>query len=331
MPAYILLVKTSSLGDVVHNFPVVTDIRKSIPDSRVDWVVEDSFSALPKLHPGVDRIIVCRLRKWRRRLLCPDTWTQIRETRIALRERAYDAIVDTQGLLKSALLARLADGPRHGLDWRSSREPLGLLYSRTYSVPWGRHAVTRNRELAALALGYAVAGSPDYGISAPPFPPPCDSLDDGLDMPSYSWVPERPFAVLLHATSAENKLWPEHQWRKLVVQLDARGLDAVIPWGAPPERERADRIASVMPGAVVPPRLDLQALSGLLGRASVCVGVDTGLTHLAAALARPTVGIYTATDPAATGVLAGSSATNVGGPGRPPSLADVITAIESVT
>ncbi|MBI1395550.1 MAG: lipopolysaccharide heptosyltransferase I [Betaproteobacteria bacterium] len=334
-----LLVKTSSLGDVVHNLPVASDLARAYPGCRIDWIVEETFGAIPAMHANVDRVLHSAVRRWRRSLWRAETWREISDLRNALHERRYDAVIDTQGLLKSALLCTLAEGPRHGLDWRSSREPLALFYSRTHRVPWGQHAVLRNRELAARSLGFEPASGIDYGITAPAFPP-AESRDDSPPDPDhpwargsarFAWVPDGPFAVLLHATSADRKLWPEHQWKKLVAQLGADGVESVLPWGSPAEHERARRIASGLRHAHVPPRLGLHTMAGLLGRAHACVGVDTGLTHLAAALGRPTVGIYVSTDPDATGVLAPGKAVNVGGREGAPGLADVLDALSTVT
>jgi heptosyltransferase-1 len=334
----ILLVKTSSLGDVVHNLPVVSDIVRVFPEVEVDWLVERSFSAIARLHPGVQRVHACQLRRWRRGLFRRQTWDEIRALRQSLGDAPYDAVIDSQGLLKSALVGRLAQGVHHGLDWRSSREPLRWFYDRVHTVPWGRHAVVRNRELAAKALGYGLPATLDYGIRAPAFPPapeeddsPVDAERPWLDVGErHAWLPTRPFAVLLHATSADTKLWPEHQWKKLIAQLIGEGLGVVLPWGSPAEEERAKSIAAGIRAAVVPPRLGLRTLAGLLGRAEFCVGVDTGLTHFAAALGRPTVGIYVATNPEATGVLAPGNGVNVGGIGSPPSLVDVLNALKRV-
>src|SRR5690349_14684218 len=145
----ILLVKTSSLGDVVHNLPVATDIRAALPRAEIDWVVEEAFSAIPWLHPAVARVIPIAIRRWRSRFLDRAVRGEIGAFTRELKREAYDAVIDTQGLLKSALVAWTARGIRHGLDFASSREPLFFFYDRTYSVPWTMHAVERNRVLAA--------------------------------------------------------------------------------------------------------------------------------------------------------------------------------------
>jgi heptosyltransferase-1 len=314
----ILLVKTSSLGDVVHNLPVASDIRARIPDAQIDWAVEESFAEIPRLHPAVAGVVPVALRRWRKWLLRPETWSQIGELRTRLRAGGYDEVIDTQGLLKSALVARLTPGRRSGLDLRSSREPLWPFYHRTYSIPWGQHAVERNRQLAARVLGYQLDMPADYGIR-----PPVHLA--GPAEWAATLAPGR-YAVLLHATSSQEKLWPEHQWIKLGDHLHHHGLPCVLPWGSEAEQERSQRITKLLRGALVPPRLSIHDAAWLLGHARIVIGVDTGLAHLAAALGTPTLGIYCATDPAATGLYGAPAARNLGTIGRPPAVGEVIAA-----
>ena len=309
----ILLVKTSSLGDVVHNLPVVSDIRKACSDAVVDWVVEKSFAAIPSLHPGVRRVIGCELRKWRRSCFKRETRRAWRAFLDELRAERYDTIVDTQGLLKSAVIARAAQGRRVGLDWRSSREPLWPFYDEVHRIPWSLHAVERNRQLAATALDYRVNGQLHYGIAAQKAAEP--------------WLPKAPYAVFLHATSQLRKCWPESHWLELATRLTASGYAFVLPWGNASERERAVRLAAALSAAHVAPRLDIGALARVLAGARFAVGVDTGLTHLAAALAIPVVGIFGATDPRSTGVFAPGRAVNLGGVGRFPAVDEVVAAL----
>jgi len=318
----ILLVKTSSLGDVVHNLPVASDIRVRHPDAQLDWAVEESFADVPRLHPAVTEVIPLALRRWRREILFGRTWAALGELRARLRLGAYDEVIDTQGLLKSALVTRLAPGRRSGLDLRSAREPLRPFYSRTYSIPWGQHAVERNRQLAAKALGYTLAPRVEYGICAPQQPTAPADWATALAPGKY--------AVLLHATSARAKLWPEHQWVKLGDHLHRHGLRCVLPWGTPAEQARSERIARLLRDAVVPPRLAIRDAAWLLGHASIVFGVDTGLSHLAAALGTPTVGIYCSTDPAATGLYGAPRARNVGTIGHAPAVAEVMAAEREV-
>lgn len=312
----VLLVKTSSLGDVVHNLPVVSDVVAAMPEATIDWVVEEAFAAIPRLHPQVSRVLPVAVRRWRRAPWSGQVRAEVRQFLTDLRGETYDAIIDTQGLLKSAWIARAARGVRHGLDWSSAREPLAWFYDHTWRVPWGQHAVERNRSLAAQALGYAIATPARYGIAA--------AARD------FSRLPGGPHAVLLHATSAERKLWPVAHWIELGRTLAARGLVCVIPWGTEAERERSRRLAQQIPQAVVPERMALAALAAVLAQARVVVGTDTGLTHLAGALGVPTVGLYCATDPAATGLHACARAANLGGIGNLPTVAAVTAAIDGL-
>jgi heptosyltransferase-1 len=313
----ILLIKTSSLGDVVHNLPVVADIAAALPGVTIDWVVEEGFAAIPRLHPQVSRVLPVAVRRWRRSSWSAGVRAEVRRFLGELRSESYDAVIDTQGLIKSAWIARAAHGIRHGLDWSSSREPLGWLYDHTHHVPWGQHAVERNRSLAAQALGYALSAPARYGITAA--------------TRHFSWLPAaHPHAVLLHATSAERKLWPEARWVELGRVLAARNLVCVLPWGSPAEHLRSQRLAQQIPQAVVPERLELEVLSALLAQASVVIGTDTGLTHLAGALGVPTIGIYCATDPAATGLYACARASHLGGIGLMPEVAAVTAAMDGL-
>jgi heptosyltransferase-1 len=309
----ILLIKTSSLGDVVHNLPVVADIAAARPDVTVDWVVEEAFAAIPRLHPHVSQILPVAVRRWRRTLWSPAVWSEARAFISTLRAQSYDAVIDTQGLLKSAWIAGAARGVSHGLDRESSREPLGLFYDHRHHVPWGQHAVERNRRLAAQALGYTLSAPTQYGITAA--------------TQTFAWLNNNPHAVLLHATSAERKLWPEERWIELGRTLAAQGISSVLPWGTAAEHERSVRLMHKIPQAVVPERLDIAALAALLAQARVVVGTDTGLTHLAGALGVATVGIYCATDPAATGLYACARGVNLGGVGKPPAVGDVMAAL----
>ena len=212
--------------------------------------------------------------------------------------------------------ARAAHGARFGLDWESAREPLALFYDRTFGVPWTLHAVERNRVLAARALGYALSPQVSYGIRAVPV--------------KFSWLPAARYAVLLHVSSAGRKLWPEARWVELGGRVSVGGACCVLPWGDAAERDRSERLAAQLPGAVVPPALRLDEAAGLLAGAQLVIGVDTGLTHLAAALGVATVGIYCATDAAATGIYGCARAINLGGIGAPPAVDDVNAALQQL-
>ena len=238
----ILIVKTSSLGDVIHNLPVVSDIRCHLPQAVIDWCVEESFAAIPRLHPDVAQVIPVALRRWRKAVFAGRTWREVAAFRARIGAETYDAIVDTQGLVKSALIAGRARGPLSGYAPDSAREPLAArFYDRRFSVDTNQHAVVRNRQLAALALGYELAGEPDYGIAAPEV--------------IFDWLPPAPYVVFLSATSRDDKLWPEEHWIALGQQLHGLGLSVILPAGNPLERERARRLAAAIPDAIAAPAM----------------------------------------------------------------------------
>lgn len=309
----ILLVKTSSLGDVIHNLPVAADLARQFPGVEIDWCVEEAFADIPKLSPAVRSVIPVAIRRWRKSLLNTNTWQEIKALRTHLKSEPYDAVLDTQGLIKSALAARQAPGKHLGYNADSAREPLAAyFYDTTFTVPRQLHAVERNRLLAGAAFSYTPPAALDYGITAPDFVAP--------------WLPTTPIAVLLTATSRDDKLWADSSWVELGKALTALGLTPILPSGSPTERARAQRIADAIPGAIAAPPLSIRELAGLLGKAALTVGVDTGLAHLAAALRVPTIALYTATEPALTGVVGTGFACNLGGKGRPPTVAEVLSA-----
>jgi heptosyltransferase-1 len=310
----ILFVKTSSLGDVIHHMPAVTDARRAWPHARLVWMVEEAYVPLVRLHPGVDEALPVATRRWRGAALDRRTWREIGELVRLLRARRFAAVVDAQGLLRSAALARLARGPRHGYDRGSIREPLAsLFYDVRHAVSRSLHAVERNRRLAALALGYAPEGPLDYGLSS-------------VRMAATS----TPCAVLLHGSARPEKEWPETHWATVATMLHRRGLVPVLPWGTAAERARSERLAARVPDARVPDRQPLDGVARLIAGAALAVGLDTGLTHLAAALGVPLVAIFTASDPQLTGPVSSAPLAVVGGPSTPPPVEAVVRAIDRV-
>ncbi|MCF8178016.1 MAG: lipopolysaccharide heptosyltransferase I [Sulfuritalea sp.] len=317
----ILLVKTSSLGDVVHNLPVVTDLHRHYPEAKIDWVVEENFAEIPRLHPDVRRVIPMAIRRWRRSLLSPATWAEFGSFRRTLRTEHYELVIDTQGLLKSALITRMARGRRCGYAASSAREPIAAhLYDATFEVSKELHAVERNRRLAAAASSYTLLPAPDYGITASW---PRNGIPSVQSTPASSSGDSN--AVLLTATSRDDKLWPEEHWIDVGRALHQKGLTCLLPAGSAAEHQRAERIAQAIPGAIALPMLSLTELAQQLAAARIVIGVDTGLVHLAAALGRPTLALFSASDSALTGVLAQTPAFNLGTRGHPPRVDDVLT------
>lgn len=305
------------MGDVIHALPAVSDLAEHFPDMKLDWVVEESFAELPALHPAVSGVIPLALRRWRKRPASLANWREFAAFRRALQANRYDLVLDLQGLIKSAWIASLAHGPRCGYDGASAREPLAaLVYDRTIRVERDLHAVERMRLLAGHALGYTPAETVNYGIAAP-----------GR---AFSWLSDAPYVVLLHATSRVDKEWPEAEWLALADGLNRQGLQCVLPWGSEREKSRSERLALQMQHAVVPPRLGLSEAAALLGGARAVVGVDTGLSHLAAALDVPVVALYLASDPGLTGVYGRGRSINLGRAGQPPCLEAVVAGLDQV-
>ena len=323
----ILLVKTSSLGDVIHNLPVVNDILQQHPNAQIDWVVEQSFADIPRLHPHVNQVVTVDFRYWRKQLFNKKTWQEISKTKQTIQQNQYDAIIDTQGLLKSALAMRYAHGTKHGYDKHSIREPLAsCFYDKTYAISYQQHAVTRNRALCALSLGYEIpTDAPDYGMVTKNGIPV-----DRMAVNSHTSDLQSDYMIALHGTSRDSKLWPVEHWVALGKQLAQQNLNMVLPWASDAEHARATIIFQQVINSIVLPKLSISELAGVIANAKAAVGVDTGLSHFAAALNIPTIAIYTDTNPALTGVVAGkfAPAINLGGINQTPTVEDVLSALK---
>ncbi len=316
----ILIVRVSSLGDVVHNMPMLADLRRHVPDAQIDWVVEESYASLVRLNDSVRQVIPFALRRWRKSLGNAATRAEMRAFRSALRATPYDLVFDTQGLIKTGLvmrMARLAPGGRRiGLanaTEGSGYEALSRIF-HTSSVPVASrtHAVQRARDVAAAALGYTADGPADFNLRAPGLQP--------------AWLPAQPYAVFFHGTARAAKQWPEASWIALGRRITARGLALLLPWGSAAERAAAERIAAGVPGAQVLPALPLMEAVTLAQHAALAVGVDTGLTHIAAAFERPTVELYCDSPRWKTEGNWSPRIINLGDAGAPPEVAEVETA-----
>jgi heptosyltransferase-1 len=286
-----LIIKTSSLGDVVHTMAAVTDAATRIPGIRFDWVVEEAFATLPALHPAIERVIPVAIRRWRQNPLQAVYSGELIRFCGQLRVQRYDRILDAQGLIKSAFIARMAKGARYGLDRRSAREPLAsLAYHHRVNVSRRGHAILVLRKLFSECLGYPLpSGQVRFGIDLNRLPPPPKN---------------QRFVILLHGTNWASKEWPEEYWIELASLCAREGLESWIPRATETQRLRAINIAKHCPSARVLPEMELLQLTSLLSAAHGVVGVDTGLAHLAAALEVPSVLLFGATDPARTGARA---------------------------
>jgi len=284
----VLVIKTSSLGDVLHTLPALTDAARHTPGIRFDWVVEEAFAEVPPWHAAVDDVIAVAIRRWRGRLFQALRTGEPQAAVRQLRRRQYAHVIDAQGLLKSAAIARLARGPRAGLDRDSAREPLAArAYDHRYAIARQQHAVQRVRQLFAAALGYPLpVGTPDYGIKQ-----------------HFADRVRQPYLVFLHGTTWPTKHWPDSYWIRLASLATAAGLRVKIPWGTAIEQARAQQIAAVSEAIEVLPRMSLGGLAAVIAAADAIIGVDTGLVHLAAALDTPCITLYGSTDPGLIGTL----------------------------
>ncbi|MDB5775627.1 MAG: waaC [Herbaspirillum sp.] len=319
----ILIVRVSSLGDVVHNMPLLADVHHHFPDAQIDWVVEETYTELVALNPHVRTIIPIALRRWRKQLSSPSVRAEIAMFYHRLRAVPYDLILDTQGLLKTGLVMRMArlapGGKRAGLanaTKDSGYEPLSrLFHSLSIPVDLYAHAVARGRAVAAGALGYAVPDEIDFSLRAP------------AETKSAPWHGIGPFAVFFHGTARADKQWPIAYWRETAVMLAERGLPVLLPWGNPDEKARAHQIAAQLPNVQVLPALSMMEAVALAQAAALTIGVDTGLTHVAAAYGRPTVELYIDSPRWKTEGFWSPNIINLGDVGAAPTVEDVEVAV----
>ncbi len=298
----------------MHTFPAVTDLKRERPGTVLHWVVEEQYVELARMHPGVDRIIPVAIRRWRR--FGAGAWTEARAARHILRAESYAAVVDSQGLLKSVLVARQARGLLHGFGWSTARDPLAsLFYQRKIDFAAATHKIARYRGLMGFANGYAPGRDIDYGLMPPPVP---------------LWAPGQPYVVLLHSTARAAKLWDEPAWIAVAGALEARGVACVLPFGSDAEAARAQRIAARVSSAIVAPRIGFVEAGGLLAHARAVIGLDTGFTHLAAAFGTPVVGVFCDSEPVDAHPVGSGPSAYCGAIGAPPSADQVLAALAQV-
>ncbi|MCK5727204.1 MAG: lipopolysaccharide heptosyltransferase I [Thiotrichaceae bacterium] len=298
----ILIVKTSSLGDIVHMLPAVVDAMRQCDDVQFDWLVEEGFAEVPRWSPLINQVIPVAMRRWKKALFSRQTWAEIKRLKKQLRLQNYDCVIDSQGLVKSAVAARWAKAEQGiwGYDAKSIREPLASrFYQRTFKVNKNQHAITRNRHLMAQALGYTLEGLVlDYGLSTVVFP------DLALEITS-------PYIVALHGTSRVDKEWRESYWGVLLTTLHTNKITVLFPWGNEREHQRAIRLADKHSNVLVLPKASLSHLAGLIAGAEAVIGMDTGLMHIAAALDKSGLGLYPVTRPFLTGVMTGGEVNKI--------------------
>lgn len=316
----ILLVRVSSLGDVLHNLPMVADILRHHPDANIDWVVEEGYVSLVRLNPHVRNIIPFALRRWRKSLGKKETRAEIKGFFKTLREQQYDYVFDTQGLLKTGIIMGAArvkpGGSKVGLangSEGSGYEGISRLF-HTKSIPLDprTHAVARGRMVAAAALGYSADTPPDFGLPGP----------DPSNRPA--WMPAEPYAVFFHGTARDAKKWAPANWIATGQALSP--MPVLLAWGSAREKEEAETLAAALPNARVLPKLSMDEAVTLARNAALAVGVDTGLTHIAAAFLRPTVELYCDSPRWKTEGNWSDCIVNLGDKGDPPSSMEAIAA-----
>jgi heptosyltransferase-1 len=323
----ILLVRVSSLGDVLHNLPMVADILRHYPDAQIDWVVEEGYVSLVRLHPRVRRIIPFALRRWRKSLGQKSTRLEIGAFFKSLRAQRYDFVFDTQGLLKTGIImgaARLAAGGQkvglaNGSEGSGYEAISRLFHTRSIALDRRTHAVARGRLVAAAALGYSVDCAPDFGLPAPD--------TDPARRPH--WMPAAAYAVFFHGTARAAKKWAPANW--VAVGQALAPMPVLLAWGSAAEQAEAMALAARLPNAVVLPKLSMDEAVTLARNAALAIGVDTGLTHIAAAFLRPTIELYCDSPKWKTEGNWSPKIINLGEQGAPPAVAEVLAAIGQLT
>ena len=318
MSKKILVIKSSSMGDVVHALPTAYDIKKHFPDSELSWVIEESFTDIPKLSPFVDKFVVTAFRRWRKHVFSSGVREEVMGLRRTLAEANYDIVIDLQGLIRTALVARWAGVESVGYSRENIKEPFAArFYTRTLPVSKKLPPVVRYRTMAAQALGYDIEDEPlRYGLLVRPMTPAGVSV---------------PYAALAVNTSRAEKLWPKARWVETIRALSGDGVSSVLFWGSDKERQYCEEIAAACAGsAVVLPKLSLGAAAEVISGAYCMLGVDTGLTHLGAALGIPSVGIIVGTSAELFSLVSEKTCATVGDKGVVPAPEEVLAALHGV-
>lgn len=312
----VLIVRTSSLGDLIHMLPAISDMAAHVPGLELHWAVEEAFAEIPRWHRAVQEVVPVAHRRWRKSWFSAQSRQERAHVVQAIRAAQYDLVLDMQALLKSIWLVRAASGVKHGLDWRSAREPLcTLFYNVRHRVAFWQPAVTRQRLLAAAAFGYQTEAQPDFGL-------------DHFKVSQLATRHTAPYAVIMPSASKEDKLWPASSWAQVFDRLQEAGLELVLLAGNESEARRADALIAHRPGARVQPKSELTQLAQLMAGARLMVGLDSGLTHLSAALGVDTIGIYKASTPVRTPLVGTGYTASLGDRGKEPDCKLVLQSIE---
>ena len=337
----ILIVKLSSLGDVLHNLPVFWDLRAQYPEAQIDWVVEEGYVHLiePLLirqgFKGIDRIIPIAMRRWKKSLFNKKTRMELKSFFKNLRSIRYDMVIETQGLLKAALVTRLAKRS-HGsviaglanATEDSGYEPMSRwFYTKCVPVPKHCHAVNRSRLVAAVAMNVI---QPDMKTSPPQFYPQAfvDQLAQKSSEISADFT--QPYVLFFHATARVAKQWDEAHWVEVGRFIAAKGQRVILPWGNAKEKQVSQRLCSKIPGSVVPEAFSLEQAFSIVTGAEMTIGVDTGLTHLSAIMYKPTLEIYCDSPRWKTEGFWSTKIKNLGDTASPPTVKQVLEAVQQI-
>ncbi|MET3118569.1 heptosyltransferase-1 [Undibacterium sp. GrIS 1.8] len=324
----ILLIRVSSLGDVLHNMPIVDDLLRHFPDAQIDWVVEEAYVHLVKLNPGVRQIFAFALRRWRKSLFTSQTRQEIKHFFTQLREQEYDLVLDTQGLLKTGIIMGMARitstgkkiGLANGTEGSGYEGISRIFHTDSVAVDRRTHAVLRGRLVAAYAGGYTVDTPACFGLN---------KLYTE-SQPRPAWMPSKPYAVFFHGTAGASKKWPQDHWVQLATKLQSSDMLILLPWGSAAEKAEAEQMASRIPDAITLPKLSMQDAIILAQAARIAIGVDTGLTHIAAAYETPTIEIYCDSPRWKTEGNWSDKIINLGDQGAPASVIEVQEAIQKL-
>jgi len=281
----VLIIKLTSMGDLMHALPALTDAAKHLPNIEFDWVVDENFSEVPLWHPKVKSVITTNHRSWKKNIFSSSLINELRNIKSRLNNTKYEAVIDMQNNLKSAAVSFLVKDSVHGLDKASAREyPSHLAYKFKHQVSKEIHAISRQRQLLALSLNYEFdVKDIDYGIQ-----------NDNFERPNFE-LPNK-YLFLVHNASWPTKMWSISRWQDLIKLINNEGYVAILPSGSIEEFERAQEIASISTEALAIPVQSLNSTAYIIENAEGCVCSDTGLAHLSALLGKPSVTLYSVTD-----------------------------------
>lgn len=320
----VLIIKLTSMGDLMHAFPALTDAVRHIPNIRFDWVVDESFAEVPMWHPAVERVMTTAHRRWRKTLIRTIKQGEFSEFYQTLNKDDYDVVVDLQSNLKSAFVSWLRRGQVAGYDKQTCREkPAHWAYGQHYSIPLKQHAIERQRQLFSHIFGYDYPStSPDYGVDLTPCKAPKSVSWDGG---RQCVLPEK-YVVFVHNASWPTKLWSVERWKELRNQVVAAGYQVLLPCGSDAEYLRAQEIADGCEAAIALPKMCLNDMAGIMKQAQAAVCSDTGLAHMAAVTSTPAITLYAVTDTLLIGTVGKNQQHIVAGDGDLNAKMDEITA-----